>query len=325
MAGPHEGSALHVWREKLEYLQKERATVSDPSQKFTLDKQIQEALLMIRSLQGESDSGGRVRGGSDGQQESRPKDSSHGQGKSPAPFDVFLSHNSEDKPAVRELAYALKARGLKVWLDEWELRPGHPWQEALEQIIETTKAAAVLVGKDGLGPWQDAEMRGCLSEFVTGKKAPVIPVLLPGAPQRPKLPLFLKGFTWVDLRHGLTVESLDRLEWGITGKKPKASNLPSEKAPVTTKDDAQRPSADSVKPTITERFKPTIDPRHGNVDDKPSGPELAATDGDLSKTTPGKSAQDIHTASHQVQQRENDVRAKFEFCTLGCQIHQAFQ
>ncbi len=134
-------------------------------------------------------------------------------------FDVFLSHNSRNKPTVRELADALEARGLRVWLDERELVPGRPWQEALEEIIRTVKAAAVLVGEDGLGPWEAAEMRACLSEFVD-RQAPVIPVLLPGASSRPELPLFLKQVTWVDLRGGLSEEGLDRLEWGITGVKP---------------------------------------------------------------------------------------------------------
>src|SRR5882757_9178266 len=134
-------------------------------------------------------------------------------------FDVFLSHNSKSKPAIRELAEALSARGLNVWLDEWELIPGRPWQEALEDIIETARSAAVLIGVDGLGPWQDAEMRSCLAEFV-GRKLPVIPVLLPGAPKAPKLPMFLKRFTWVDLREGLTEEAIDQLQWGITGERP---------------------------------------------------------------------------------------------------------
>ena len=32
------------------------------------------------------------------------------------PFDVFLSHNSKDKPIVRELAAALKAQGFTCFL-----------------------------------------------------------------------------------------------------------------------------------------------------------------------------------------------------------------
>jgi hypothetical protein len=150
-------------------------------------------------------------------------------------FDVFLSHNSKDKPTVRQLTQASQARGLEVWLDEEQLVPGRPWQEALEEIIQTTRTAAVLVGKDGLGPWEIPEMRACLSEFVN-RKLPVIPVLLPNAPAKPELPLFLRAFTWVDLRGGLTDDGLDRLEWGITGSKLKrvSGNTKKEAHSVST-------------------------------------------------------------------------------------------
>ena len=133
-------------------------------------------------------------------------------------FDVFLSHNSQDKPIVRKLAQALKLYDLRVWLDEEQLVPGHPWQEGLETIIQTTQAAAVLIGESGMGPWEDPEMRACLSEFVK-RKLPVIPILLPGIPAAPKLPLFLQSFTWVDLRDGLNDPGLEKLVWGITGVK----------------------------------------------------------------------------------------------------------
>jgi len=43
-------------------------------------------------------------------------------------FDVFLCHNSKDKPTVRRLATLLSERGVRPWLDEDELRPGVPWQ-----------------------------------------------------------------------------------------------------------------------------------------------------------------------------------------------------
>ncbi len=134
-------------------------------------------------------------------------------------FDVFLSYNSRDRSPVRRIGEALKQRGLTVWLDVWELEPGRPWQEALEVIVKTAKSAAVLVGADGIGPWQNREMRACLSEFVK-RDLPVIPVLLPGVPRRPELPLLLGQMTWVDLRAGIADAGLDVLCWGITGVKP---------------------------------------------------------------------------------------------------------
>lgn len=139
-------------------------------------------------------------------------------------FDVFLSHNGQDKPAIRSLGELLKKRGLTVWLDEWELRPGLTWQGALEDIISSCKSAAVCFGKSGIGPWEEPEMEALLRRFVREKKSgnivPIIPVLLPGAPPDVKLPVFLESFTWVDLRNGLTPEGLERLRWGITGEKP---------------------------------------------------------------------------------------------------------
>jgi hypothetical protein len=47
-------------------------------------------------------------------------------------YDVFLCHNSEDKPQVKRIALRLRRRSILPWLDEWELRPGLPWQQALE-------------------------------------------------------------------------------------------------------------------------------------------------------------------------------------------------
>ncbi len=137
----------------------------------------------------------------------------------PSPFDVFLSHNSKDKPAVRDLAEALRERGIIVWLDEDELRPGLNWQTQLENGINLSSSVAVLIGKDGLGPWEDEEMQGALIHAVKDSR-PVIPVILPDASRQPKLPMFLANRTWVDLRPALNDTNLGRLIWGITGKKP---------------------------------------------------------------------------------------------------------
>ena len=132
-------------------------------------------------------------------------------------FDVFLCHNWADKPAVKKIAQQLMASGILPWLDEWELPPGRPWQPLLEQQIEHIKSAAVFVGAAGVGPWQEQELYGFLREFVS-RQAPVIPVLLENAPEKPALPIFLKAMTWVDFRVS-DPAPVERLVWGITGKR----------------------------------------------------------------------------------------------------------
>ena len=131
--------------------------------------------------------------------------------------DVFLCHNSNDKPAVKVVAEELKRRGIKPWLDEWELRPGLPWQPVIEEQIESIKTAVVFVGESGLGPWQDVEIRSLLSEFVK-RNIPVVPVIFDNAPQKPELPLFLREMVWVDFRKE-DPNPIEQLVWGITGQK----------------------------------------------------------------------------------------------------------
>jgi hypothetical protein len=133
-------------------------------------------------------------------------------------YDAFLSHNSQNKPEVRDLKQHLITARLRVWFDEDELRPGIPWQELLEAGIKASKSIVVMVGADGLGPWEDEEMQGALRLAVRDKRA-VIPVLLPDAPGQPELPMFLGNRTWVDFRNGVTADGLERLKWGITGRR----------------------------------------------------------------------------------------------------------
>ncbi len=40
-------------------------------------------------------------------------------------FDVFLCHNSEDKPIVINIAEELQVENINPWLDIWHLRPGY--------------------------------------------------------------------------------------------------------------------------------------------------------------------------------------------------------
>ena len=66
-------------------------------------------------------------------------------------FDVFLSHNGKDKPAVEILAHKLEAKGFTVWLDTWNLIPGEPWQGGLEEALEDCQAYTGFFDPAGIG------------------------------------------------------------------------------------------------------------------------------------------------------------------------------
>lgn len=51
----------------------------------------------------------------------------------PFAFDVFLSHSAHDKLVVRALAERLRTAGLRVWFDEWAVKPGDDLDLARER------------------------------------------------------------------------------------------------------------------------------------------------------------------------------------------------
>ena len=121
-------------------------------------------------------------------------------------YDVFLCHNQEDKSFVREVAQQFKEEGILPWLDEWDLKPGVPWQQALESDLRNISTVAVFVGATGVGPWEQVELNALILEFVA-RNARVLPILLPNCEGKvPHLPALLMDLEWVDLRKSSTDE-----------------------------------------------------------------------------------------------------------------------
>ena len=133
-------------------------------------------------------------------------------------YDVFLCHNTKDKPQVMAIGERLKERGILPWLDIWEIRPGTRWQKELQRNIRSVRSAAVFIGSRGTGPWQELEVEAALQEFVR-RNRPVIPVILSGRQGTPRLPTFLGSWHMIDMRHP-DPDPFVQLVWGITGEKP---------------------------------------------------------------------------------------------------------
>jgi WD40 repeat protein len=120
-------------------------------------------------------------------------------------FDVFLSHNSRDKPVVERIAERLHRAGLKPWLDKWALVPGGEWQQELGTGLEASSACAVFIGPEDMGDWELQEVTLAVDRAAKERGFRVFPVLLPGVrePFDPnRLPHFLRARTWVDFRRG---------------------------------------------------------------------------------------------------------------------------
>ena len=149
-------------------------------------------------------------------------------------FDLFLSYNRLDRKLVEPLAEALRGQGLRVFKDDWYLRPGEPWPAALERNLAASRAVAVAVGRNGLGPWQQREAAAALDRQIQMAKVeqvlPVIPVLLDQGSDRQAGLAFLLQNTWVDaVRNGpLRVVLTLRVDyWGeVLNDEPLAARLP---------------------------------------------------------------------------------------------------
>jgi SAM-dependent methyltransferase len=136
-------------------------------------------------------------------------------------YDVFLAHNSEDKAEVLLVNEELKRRGIRPWIDVEEIPPGRWFQDVIQKAIPSVKSAAIFLGPHGIGRWQAAELRMFMAECVE-RGLFVIPILLPGVKGVPEEFQALRGLNLVKFHDRLDEkDALDRLQWGITGKKPR--------------------------------------------------------------------------------------------------------
>ncbi len=73
--------------------------------------------------------------------------------------DVFLSHSAKDKAVVRPLAERLRRDGLKVWFDEWVLKPGDSIPAKIEGGLEHSRVLVLCMPANAFGSdWAQLEV-----------------------------------------------------------------------------------------------------------------------------------------------------------------------
>ncbi len=122
-------------------------------------------------------------------------------------FDLFLSHNSRDKPDVIKIDQYLQQRGILGWLDSTELRHGTSWIKGLGRGLRESPALVAVLGAE-MGQWQEQEIEAYLPHAVKANK-PLVPIRLPGFSEdrfdTDDSLQFLRG------RHGPILERMDDL------------------------------------------------------------------------------------------------------------------
>ncbi|MDI1277976.1 TIR domain-containing protein [Methylobacter sp.] len=124
-------------------------------------------------------------------------------------FDIFLSHNVHDKPRVRSLAERLRAADLRVWFDEWAIKPGDDIYLAVEHGLEAARVLVLCLSEHALGSeWVRMERSTVLFRDPSNKGRRFIPLLLDDC----KLPDSLRRFKYVDFRQQAEAAFLELVE-----------------------------------------------------------------------------------------------------------------
>src|SRR5580704_14918160 len=112
-------------------------------------------------------------------------------------FDVFLSHNAKDKPRVRRLAERLRAAGLRVWFDEWNVRSGDIIMLKVDEGLEQSRVLLLCVSQNALASgWVALERSTAVHRDPANDDRRFIPLLLADC----ELPDTLRRYKYVDFR-----------------------------------------------------------------------------------------------------------------------------
>jgi TIR domain len=112
---------------------------------------------------------------------------------------IFLSHSHADKDFARRLARDLKRAGVRIWLDEAELKIGDSLIEKIRQGIDQMEYLGVLLSSNSVNsPWVRREVDVAMNQEIEGKRVKVLPFRIDDS----DLPGFLEGKLYADFRDG---------------------------------------------------------------------------------------------------------------------------
>ena len=110
---------------------------------------------------------------------------------------LFMSHNTADKPFVRRLAHRLEKAGVKVWIDEAELKIGDCLLTKLSEAIQDTPFVGAVISRNSIDSrWVQKELQLAMAKEIESERVVVLPILI----DEVKLPPFLSDKLYADFK-----------------------------------------------------------------------------------------------------------------------------
>ena len=108
---------------------------------------------------------------------------------------IFLAHSSADKTFTRKIALALRERGVRVWLDEAEIKVGDSlFAKIGSGIADMEYLGVVLSPRSATSEWVKKEVEIALTKEMSGGKVVVLPILH----KQCDIPSFLRSKLYAD-------------------------------------------------------------------------------------------------------------------------------
>ena len=126
------------------------------------------------------------------------------------PLKVFLCHDADDKPAVRELYARLRQDGIDPWLDEEDLLPGQLWQDEIPKAVRAADAVIVCMSQTSVAKEGYVQEEIELALSAARRKPEGTIFLIPLQLEDCDVPERLRRWQWVNLTHERGYDKLRR-------------------------------------------------------------------------------------------------------------------
>lgn len=112
--------------------------------------------------------------------------------------DLFISYSSKDKNFVQKLVHDLKAHGVTVWWDEWEMKVGDSIIKKIQDGIKRSAYLGIVLSPNSASStWVEKEMDTAQIIELEKQEVFILPILKATC----EIPIFLKSKKYADFRN----------------------------------------------------------------------------------------------------------------------------